>query len=356
MRRRTRLLDLILASLLPLALGWPAAADAADSPSFKGQAVTMIIGSAPGGGTDASGRIIATFLARYLPGKPSLIVRNVPGAEGITAMNYVAQQAKPDGLTIVMGSASVADPMNYRQPNAQYDPAKFRLIGGVGRGGSVLIIDKQAAARLADKSAAPVIMGSNEALPRNGMQMTVWGIAFLGWNAHWVSGYPGTNEVMLALDRGEVDMTATSNMFQLQKMLESGKNRPFYQTGSFVAGKMTARADLGDLPLFSDAMAGKISDPLAAQAFKYWESLCSMDKWVALPPGTPDAVSAAYRAAFVQASSDPEFIAQGKRISDDFTPQSPADVDQLMTNLVETPTAATDYTKKLMRQQGLNVN
>jgi hypothetical protein len=59
--------------------------------------------------------------------------------------------------------------MNYRQPNAQYDPAKFRLIGGVGRGGSVLIIDKQAAARLADKSAAPVIMGSNEALPRNGM-------------------------------------------------------------------------------------------------------------------------------------------------------------------------------------------
>jgi tripartite-type tricarboxylate transporter receptor subunit TctC len=81
-----------------------------------------------------------------------------------------------------------------------------------------------------------------------------------------------------------------------------------------------------------------------------------MDKWVALPPGTPDEIATAYRAAFVQAASDPDFIAQGKKISDDFTPQSPADVDHLMKNLVETPTAATDYTKRLMRQQGLNVN
>jgi tripartite-type tricarboxylate transporter receptor subunit TctC len=353
--RTARHFGTLLSVLLLLAYFWPGSASGEDARSFKGQAITMIIGSAPGGGTDASGRIIASFLARYLPGEPSVIVRNVPGAEGITAMNYVVQQVKPDGLTIIMGAASVADPMNFRKANAHYDPATFRLIGGVGRGGSVLVVAKDAVARLQDRSAAPVIMGSNEAMPRNGMQMTVWGIAFLGWQARWVSGYPGTNEVMLALERGEIDMTATSNMFQLQKLLEGGKTRTLYQTGSFEEGKMTGRLDLGSLPLFSDALAGKISEPLAAQAFKYWETLCSMDKWVALPPGTPDDIHDVYRAAFVKAAADPAFIAQGKKISDDFTPQSSTDVDLLMKTLVQTSAEATDYTKGLMRAQGLHV-
>src|SRR5258705_3441019 len=133
---------------------------AAEPPSFEGKSISLIVASGAGGGTDTSGRLIATFLAGHLPGKPNVVVRNVPGAQGITAMNHFAKQVAPDGLTLTMGSTTQADPLLYRKPQSQYDPTKFGIIGGAGRGGTVLLIRKDAEARLYDKNAAPVIMGA----------------------------------------------------------------------------------------------------------------------------------------------------------------------------------------------------
>jgi putative tricarboxylic transport membrane protein len=192
--------------LVTLLLG-SLAARADESVSFKGKSITMIVSSSAGGGTDSSGRLIAALLASHLPGKPSVVVRNIPGAEGITGMNYFVRQVAPDGLTVAMGSTTHADPLLYRKPQSQFDPTTFAIVGGVGRGGTVLIIAEGAQARLYDKAAAPVIMGTLGGVPRSGMQMTAWGIAFLGWNARWVTGYRGTNDLIIALERGEIDMT-----------------------------------------------------------------------------------------------------------------------------------------------------
>ena len=63
-------------------------------------------------------------------------------------------------------------------------------------------------------------MGALGGVPRSGMQTTAWGIDYLGWNAKWVLGYRGTNDLMVALERGEIDMTSTGNLFQIQKFLE----------------------------------------------------------------------------------------------------------------------------------------
>jgi hypothetical protein len=143
----------------------------------------MIIGFVAGGGTDATGRQIAQFLPNYLPGQPSITVRNQPGAGGITALNYMVQQTATDGLTIAFGSNGQVDPLNYRKPQAVYDPATFNYVGGVGRGGELLVIKKTALPRLYDKSKSAVIMGSVGAIPRSGMQVTAWCIEYLGWNA-----------------------------------------------------------------------------------------------------------------------------------------------------------------------------
>src|SRR4051812_47813778 len=134
--------------------------------SFAGKTITMIIASAPGGGTDVSGRVIANFLAQHLPGAPTVVVRNIPGARGVTSMNYFVKQASADGFTLTMGATNQADPLLYRKPNAAYDPTKFEVIGGVGRGGSVLLIRKDAEARLHDKTKPPVIMGALSGVPR----------------------------------------------------------------------------------------------------------------------------------------------------------------------------------------------
>src|SRR6266508_4643721 len=166
----------------------------------------LLLGCSAGGGTDLAGRLIAAHLGKYLPGQPGMIAQNMPGADGLSALNYFVEQTKPDGLSISMGSGSQVDPLHYRKPQAKYDPAKFAFIGGVGRGGTALVINKEAEARLFDSSAAPVIMGSLSGMPRSGMQQAAWGKEFLGWNLKWVIGYRGTGDLTVALERGEIDM------------------------------------------------------------------------------------------------------------------------------------------------------
>lgn len=338
-----------------LTIGYPSTAIADESVSFADKQITMIIGFAAGGGTDVVGRFIATYFSKNLPGHPSVVVRNVPGADGITAMNYVVQQTAPDGLTVVMGSSSQVDPLNYRKANAKYDPTTFPIIGGVGRGGSVLIINKDAEPRLYNKSAAPVVMGSTAALPRNAMQMTMWGIAYLGWNAKWVVGYPGTNQVVAALERGEVDMTATSNIFQIQKLVGVGNFKILTQSGGLEGGKYVPRPDFGDAPVFPNQLTGKLSDPQAAQAFAYWTSIMATDKWLGLAPKTSNAIVEVYRKVFEAAAKDKEFLEQGKKISEDFTPMPGDDVELLIRTLANTTPEALDYTTKIMERQGLHV-
>src|SRR5262245_40830203 len=313
----------------------------------------MIIGFAAGGGTDAYGRLAASFLATHLPGTPAVIARNVPGAEGITAMNYIIQQVAPDGLTIAACSSTTADPLNYRKPQSQYDATQFAVVGGVGRGGSVLIINKEAEARLNDKSARPVVMGAPAGVPRSGMQMTLWGSEFLGWNVKWVVGYRGTSELMLALERGEIELTSTANLFLIQKLLATGKFKLLVQTGTLRSGKTVMRPDFAATPTIAELVDGKISQPLAQKAFEYWASIASMDKWLALPPKTPQPVLHTYRDAYARMVQDADFLERGKRTSDDFVPMASGEVEALVQSLGATPPGVFDYINALLRKQGL---
>jgi tripartite-type tricarboxylate transporter receptor subunit TctC len=326
---------------------------AGDAVSFAQKTATMIIGTPPGGGTDTSGRLIAKFLGRHLPGHPNIVVRNIPGAEGLVSLNYFVEQAKPDGLTVTMAASINVDPLQYRAPQSHYDPTKFAFVGGVGRGGTVILINSQARKRLLDKSQPPVVMGGTGGVPRSGMLITMWGMEYLGWNAKWVLGYPGTNDLMIALERGEVEMTSTANMFEIAKLTKGGKFEVLTQSGTLRAGTVVGRPDFGEAPIFSEQMKGKIGDPLAQKSFAFWRAQNSIDKWLALPPDTPAPVVEAYRAAYGALSGDPEFVEQGKKMSEDFVPMSYRDIETLVTTLDQTPADATEYIHVLLRKQGI---
>jgi tripartite-type tricarboxylate transporter receptor subunit TctC len=321
--------------------------------SFEGKTVTMIIGYAVGGGTDASGRLIAQYLAKYLPGSPNIIVENRPGADGVTAMNFFYQQVKPDGMTLTMASSTQGDPVVYKQPQVKYDPAKLEIIGGIGRGGSTVVIRKDAEPRLYDKSQPPVIMGAVGGVPRSGMQTTAWGIEILGWNAKWVLGYPGTNDLFVALERGEIDMTASSNLFQVAKLLETGKIKVLTQTGILENGKFSPRSEFADVPVFPNQVQDRVKDPVQDEGYKYWFALVLLDKWLALPPGTPKPIVETYRQAFNKMAKDPEFLERGRKLSQDFDAQSGDDVQALITMLGKTSPAAFDYIRAMMKKQGI---
>jgi tripartite-type tricarboxylate transporter receptor subunit TctC len=334
-----------------------ASATSATAQAFppKGKPITMLIGSESGGGTDASGRLIARFIGKYLPSAPSVVVQNMPGAGGLTALNHVILKTQPDGLLLVMGSASTVDPLTFRKGNSKYDPTKFRIVGGIGRGGTVLIINSDAEKRLYDKSASPVVMGSNAAIPRQGMQVAVWGVEYLGWNMKWVTGYPGTNELMLALDRDEIDMTSTGNIFSVADRLKGSKLKIINQSGMIENGKIIGRDDFGKAPLFTDQMRDKIKDPTAQKSFEYWLAMNTADKWLALAPDTPDDILEIYRQAFTKMAADPEFLSNGEKISDGFFPMTYKDVEDYIRTLANTPDEAVEYTTSMMRKQGIQV-
>ena len=134
---------------------------------FKGKTVTVIIPSAPGGGTDSVGRMIGRFLHDYLPGKPAVIFSNIPGGAGIKALNYFTQQVKPDGLTVYSGSSSNIEPNVMRNPAVQYDPKKLMMIGGFPAPTSVMILRKDAVGRLTDKSQAAGHQGRRHGRPHH---------------------------------------------------------------------------------------------------------------------------------------------------------------------------------------------
>ena len=352
-RKNTVLTKTLLAASLAFSVF--ALSATAEEVSFKDKRIDMIIGYAPGGGTDAAGRLIAQFLGKYLPGSPNVVPRNMPGADGVTALNYMVVQTKPDGLTLAMNSSTQSDPLSYRKANAHFDPATFEVVGGVGRGGTFLLASNEGVKKLYNKSEPPAIMGSIDALPRSGMQVTAWGIEFLNWNAKWIVGYRGTNDVMLALERHEVDMTSTGNMFEMQKFIQSGDFKIIFQSGILENGKIKGRPELPDVPVFPTAIEGKIKDPIAKAAYEYWQNINTMDKWVALMPGTPKDIVETYRASFRKMAKDQEFIQLGKKMSDDFQPMEQQDVAYLIRALAQTPLEATDYMKMLLQKQGLRI-
>src|SRR5437899_12804146 len=105
---------LILVAACAMLIGSPLLA--AEPVSFKDKTITMIIPTTAGAGTDLSARLLARFFGKYLPGAPATVASNLPAGHGTPAMNYLVQQAKPDGLTIAMASTSQAEPVNYRAP------------------------------------------------------------------------------------------------------------------------------------------------------------------------------------------------------------------------------------------------
>jgi tripartite-type tricarboxylate transporter receptor subunit TctC len=349
-----RLLQPIVRATALVAIATGSGAAAAQTPvTFEGKTVSMIIDSSPGGGTDLTGRLLAPFLTRYLPGNPAVVVRNVPGAGGMVALNYFVQQVASDGLTVTTGGGPSIDPIRYRSPQSRFDPGKFEFIGAIGRGGSMLVVSAAAEKRFYDRSLPPVAIGIAGNAPASGQLMATWGIEFLGWNAKWIAGYRSTQALNQALHQAEIDMTASSTILSLKSGIESGQFRVVVQSGGLQGGKRVARPEFPTIPILADLLESKLTSTIARQSFATWQAVLLTDKFYALPPGTPAPIVAAYREAYRKIMDDPEFNARGLKLSEVFEPMTFEDVNSLVKHIVDTPLEATDYVNSLLRKQGL---
>ncbi len=157
----------IVAACLVCLAGWGLTDISVTAADFSGQRITVVIGNEVGGGTDVAGRLLVPFFEQSLPGKPTVLVRNMPGASGIAAVNFVHQQTKRDGLILMVGANSQLNPLIIAKAKGTYAPEKFAHVGGLGRGGTVLLVNTEAEKRLLDNSAAPLSYGVIIAIRRD---------------------------------------------------------------------------------------------------------------------------------------------------------------------------------------------
>lgn len=331
-------------------------AQAADrAPDFSGKSIEVIVGTSPGGTTDFLARLMLTYLVKYLPGSPTPIIQNRPGAHSLTALNYFTEAAKTDGLMLAAGSITELDPTTYRLPQSRFNPANLAMIGAGEIGGGVLGIRASALPRLTDPHANPVEMATVAGFPHVTMLMAAWGRRYLGWNLQWVPGYPSdANSLILALERGEVDMTSFSATTLTPTLLDTSKFSILYQTGSERGRKPSNLKSIANTPLFRTAVEDRLDTPLAHKAFDYWSDSSSVAIWLALPKATPPAIVDAYRKAFSDMQSDAKFLEQGRTFSADFALWPADGVSKVVDDFAGVSDDVLNFMPKLLREQGLH--
>lgn len=303
---------------------------AAQQKEFKPHRINAIIGYAPGGGTDAVARLLGRYMRNYMPGKPTMIFRNMPAARGTVAADYVAHKTPKDGTYWFAGANAAIDANMLRRKEVNYDPRTFLYFGGFGRGGSLIVIRKEKQANLKDRSKPPLIVGTTDGSD-TWAELLVWGHQYLGWNLKFVIGYPGTSSLKLALQRGEIEAFGTSNRNMLDELLKQEKGYlAVSQIGNLSGGKIVSRKGYEKIPVFASEMQGKLSG-VAKETFDYWTKSNNLDKWFFIAPGTPDKIVKIYREAFRKTAGNPEFVKRSrKQFGPDFAAQFAGEVHEMV--------------------------
>lgn len=344
---------ILCACALATLMGMGVTSAAIASGDLKNKNVTMIIASDPGGGTDLVGRLFAQYFEKYLPGNPNVIARNMgSGAGKILAANYLAR-SKPDGLTLMQTDSDTLQPTLLKREAVRYEPMDFRVVGAVNRGGSVVMVRKDAVVRLKNYSAEPVRVGATSG-QRSWQAMLIWGKEYLGWNLTWVKGYKGSGPMRLALTRGEIDVFATNGLNVLLPLQKEGVIDFLVQEGQTQGDSFVPRASFKEVPVFPVLLKEAGVPELAFQAYRSVVAASDVDKWIALPPKTPVQLVTLYRTAFEQIVQDPEFLASAhKRISEEFYVSTGDETEKSIRELRTLPADVVKYAEQLRQKHNL---
>jgi tripartite-type tricarboxylate transporter receptor subunit TctC len=276
---------------------------------FKGKTVTVLVGTAAGGGFDTYSRMMARHLGKYLPGNPSVVVQNMPGAGQLIAANHLYNRSAPDGLTIGHFSGSVIFRHMLGDQSVLFDGKKFGWLGTPApERHTCVVTEKSGVKSLADWSAAkrPIKFGSLGP----GNSTSAWPHllkATLGLPVSVIEGFKGTSDVRLAAEAGEVDGACwgwDSIKVTWAKGLENGIVRPVIQT------MLESHPDLPNIPVAIQQVKTKEGQALlrlAAQAYGPASIAYS------LPPGLPKERLQILQTAFMTTMKDAEFLAEAKK-------------------------------------------
>jgi tripartite-type tricarboxylate transporter receptor subunit TctC len=268
---------------------------------FAGKTVSIYVATGEGGAYTLYAQLAAEHLRRFLPGNPTMIVQNLPGAGGIRTTDYLQNVAPKDGTAIAMLLDLAAVTQMLRPRTVKYDVAKFEVIGSVVTDNPVVMVRADTGVRsFQDLKTKQVIAGASG----NGSQTYIHPALMkevLGANIKIVTGYRGSADISLALERGEVQaQSATWISWKARKAdwIKDRKIIPIAQVG------LAKEPELPDVPLMSE-LATSDDD---RQVLEFMSSGSQVGRFLAAPPGVPADRVAALRRAFEAMVADTEFL------------------------------------------------
>ncbi len=316
-------------------LALPGSARAAD---FAGRTIEFIIPFAEGGGSDVWARFLAPFIARHLPGRPTVIVRNVPGGGSITGANEYAARARPDGLSLFGPSASTHLPFLLGDPRVRYDYARWTPVLVSPTGGVVYVSARTGVrngseiARLRDQE---LVFASQTA---TGFDVVpILALHLLGLKVRYVFGMRGRGEARLAVERGEASIdhqTTPAYRASVVPMVNAGTAVPLFSYGVLGAdGQIVRDPTFPDLPHFGEvyrALHGRDPEGPAFAAYTACATAAfAGQKPAVLPRDTPPDIIAAWHRTIAAVVADPDLKARGEEVLGDYAQAVGADAERL---------------------------
>ncbi|MFN3889207.1 MAG: Bug family tripartite tricarboxylate transporter substrate binding protein [Beijerinckiaceae bacterium] len=321
----------VLASVLAVA-GFAGAAHAQDVGAFyAGKNISIIVGFGPGGGYDLYARLLARYYGPHIPGKPNVIVQNMPGAGGVNAANYVYNTAAKDGTVIAGVNQGAALFQQLGGKGAQYDASKFRWIGRMASSNNVAYTWTASGVRsIEDAKQREVIMAGSGVISDANIYPNVMN-GLLKTRFKIINGYAGTNESNLALERGEVQGRGGGSYSSLQttrpQWLKDGSISLLVQIG------LEKEPDLPNVPRLLDLVSSEQDRQIALLVTLPVE--IGYNYWVA--PDVPADRVSALRTSFEAALKDPALLAEAKKISLDIRYKSGAELEKMVSDASKTP-------------------
>jgi tripartite-type tricarboxylate transporter receptor subunit TctC len=300
--------------VIGLLLVSPAAAQSPDR-FFAGKTINIYCGYNPGGSYDLYARMIARYLGKHIPGNPGIAVQNMPGAGSLKAANFLYHAAPKDGTAL--GVIVETHPLEQALKNTavQYDAAKFTYIGRAASSNNVFLVWHTAPVQTLDdvRKREVTIAGTGPGSIAELIPLLTNALAGTKWKI--ISGYPASNEAMVAMERGEVQASSTSwTAIKVGKKdwLRDNKIRIILQTAPERA------PDLKDAP----SLAELGSTPEDKQVFALYASGSAIGRALMGPPDIPADRVKVLRDAFAATMQDSEFLAEAEKLQVDVEPLS----------------------------------
>ena len=333
-----RILAVVAAVLATAAITVPAMAQE----FYRGKQIKIIVSSATGGGYDAVARLLQRFMPQYIPGNPSIIVVNMPGANGLLAANHFANLAEKDGTTLAVMNRFAAIMPLFGNDQAKFKTEDFQWIGTTASysdNAYLLVIRSTLPYQTVDdirRATAPLIIGTT------GSDVPAILKEALGLNLKLITGYKGSEEMELAFERGEIDAHTTAYSSILQR------HPDWFKTGFVRTMLQFARIDrlapLKDVPTARELA----QTPSDRALIEFAELPLLMARPLAAPAGVPVERVQLLRDAFAKVMANPDHKAESARLNLELAPKSGEEVQAIIAGMAKVdPAIVQRYIKAL---------